>query len=372
MSTPRPAPGPAPGTRTGAHRALARVGSEELHSMRLPPAHEAAVLYAADNSDAAIAVLKAEIKDAAGKGNRQAWLMLFDLYQAAGNRAEFDALSILFTVKFEQSPPVWSATDEGAADPRRSPQSRERKDLFTVKPGPGGEILEEIAKFRTFAGETGSVRLDLTKVTAVTSEEAAALTAALRGLRARKTPMWFNGLEDFERILRTNIAEKATDAQRAFWLLLFELLIVEGKGHEFEELGLEYAVAFEISPPNWETYVNTVAAAAAKAPAPSAKPTLASPGPNQGYPLKGVLSAASANQIAELNGYASSHAEVAVDMDKVLRVELSYATTLFEVVRAIQSAGKRVVLTNLNELNAGLLEAFGFSRFAILVRKKSI
>ena len=371
MSTPRPAPSSVTGTRTGAHRALARVGTEDLHSMRLPPAHEAAVLYSANCSEAAVAVLKAEIKDAAGKSNKQAWLMLFDLYQAAHNRAEFDALSILFTVKFEQSPPVWADGEEGAGDPRRSPQSRERKDLFALKPGPEGAILAEIEKFRAFALETGSVRLDLSKVAAITGEEATALANALIALRKKNAPMWFNGIEEFEKLLRSMIAENATEAQRAFWALLFEIFILQGKGEEFEELGLEFAVAFEMSPPIWETYVNPVAAALAKVPA-SAKPVLASGPPGRGFQMKGVISAASANQIAELNGFASSHAEVAVDMGKVLRVEIGYAATLFEVVKSIQVSGKRVILSDLNELNAALLEAFGFNRFAILVRKKSI
>ena len=41
------------------------------------------------------------------------------------------------------------------------------------------------------------------------------------------------------------------------------------------------------------------------------------------------------------------------------------------VVKAIQLAGKRVILANLNELNAALLEAMGVNRYAILVRRKS-
>ena len=41
------------------------------------------------------------------------------------------------------------------------------------------------------------------------------------------------------------------------------------------------------------------------------------------------------------------------------------------MARAIQSSGKRVILTNLNELNAALLEALGVNRYAILVRRKS-
>src|ERR1043165_9290919 len=85
-----------------ASRPQGRLGSEEYHSAPLPTAQESAVLYSANHSDAAAALLRAEIKDAMGRNNKQAWLMLFDLYQLANNRAEFDSLSMLFTVKFEQ------------------------------------------------------------------------------------------------------------------------------------------------------------------------------------------------------------------------------------------------------------------------------
>jgi len=363
-----------PSTRTGTHRALARVGTEEFHSMRLPAAQEAAVLYAANFAEAACALLKAEIKDAAGKNNKQAWLMLFDLYQALQSRPEFDALSMLFTVKFEQSPPVWAEGGEGANDPRRATQSRERKDLFVLKPDASGSLAGEIEKFRAFAGQMGTVRLDLGKVTEVSPEEASLLCNALLLLRKRSLPMWFNGVDTFEQVLRSAFNEKATEIQRYYWLLLFELLILQGKNEAFEDLGMEYAVAFEMSPPHWEVYVNAVAVAATKA-APGAKvpaPGPASGGAEGGYPLKGVISAASANQVAELNGHASTNAEVAIDTSGVLRIDFTYAATFFDVVKSIQTSGKRVIFSNLNELNAGLLEAFGFNRYAILVRRKSI
>ncbi len=60
-----------------------------------------------------------------------------------------------------------------------------------------------------------------------------------------------------------------------------------------------------------------------------------------------------------------------MDMSRVLRVDFAYTATFFDVVKAIQLAGKRVVLTDLNELNAALLEALGVNRYAILVRRKS-
>src|SRR5436190_20884387 len=132
-----------PAAARPAARPTGRVGSEEYHSAVLPTAQEAAVLYSANHAQAAASVLRAETRDPMGRNNKQAWLMLFDLYQAAGNRTEFDALALLFTVKFEQSPPAWSdRSGEASGDPRRA-HSRERKDFFAFKPGPDGELSAE-------------------------------------------------------------------------------------------------------------------------------------------------------------------------------------------------------------------------------------
>lgn len=348
-------------------RPAGRLGSEEYHSAPLPATQEAAVLYAGNHANAAIALLKAEIKDAAGRNNKQAWLMLFDLYQIAQNRPEFDALSMLFSVRFEQSSPAWNDSADAVGDPRR-PQSRERKDLFVLKPAADGSLAAEVEKFAEFAGTHGTVRLDVSKVTAITPEEATRLAATLGKLRRKQVPMWFNNLESLETILRAAFNERATEDQRPFWLLLFELYVLQCKDTEFEELGMEYAVAFEISPPSWEVYVNPVSAAAART-TPAAPAT--APAPEAGFELKGVLTTTSANQIGELGSYAASRNEVVIDMSKVMRIDFSFTGAFFDAIKAIQLAGKRVILANLNELNAALLEALGVNRYAILVRRKS-
>jgi anti-anti-sigma regulatory factor len=360
-----------PAAARPAARPAGRVGSEEYHSAPLPTAQEAAVLYSANHAQAAVNLLCAEIKDAMGRNNKQAWLMLFDLYQIAANRAEFDALALLFTVKFEQSPPAWiEGGGDSSGDPRRT-QGRERKDFHAFKPGPDGELAADIAKFVAFAESQGTVRVDVAKIATIGPADATLLAGALAKLRRAQMPMWFNNLEALQGVLRAAFNEKAAADQRPYWMLLFELLILQGNGEAFEELALEYAVAYEMSPPNWEVYVNTVAAAAAKSAQPAARGPTPIAAPDAGFELKGVVSAGSANQVAELNAHAAARSEVVVDMGKVLRVEFAYTSAFFDVVKAIQLAGKRVILTNLNEVNAALLEALGVNRYAILVRRKS-
>jgi anti-anti-sigma regulatory factor len=356
------------GSARPAQRATGRVGTEEYHADPLPPAQEAAVLYSANFVAPAEAILKALTRDPASRSNKQPWLMLFDLFEVTQNRQEYEALSMLYTVKFEQSPPAWAGGAEAAADPRRS-QSRDRKDFFALKPNAMGELAPEIEKFLAFAESMGTVRLDLGKVASITASEAALLAAALLKLRRARMPMWFNNTETLEGALRAAMNERATDITRSFWLLLFELYVLLGKMEPFEELGLEYAMAFEMSPPNWEVYVNTVSAAASRSPTAPADAEATEPA--AGFVLKGVISPASQNQFADLSAHAASGTELVVDMGKVMRIDFAAGAMFFEVVKAIQLAGKRVILSRLSELNAALLEAFGFNRHAILIRRKA-
>jgi anti-anti-sigma regulatory factor len=370
---------PAVGSGTGGHAAAAaaraaappaaakgagRVGTDEYHSATLPSAQEAAVLFSAGNAEAATRLLQAEIKDPAGKGNKQAWLMLFDLFQVIPSREQFDSLSMLFTVKFEQSPPAWVEGDL-STDPRVTPP-KERKDIFAFKGGK--DMAAEIEKFRTFAEAQGSVRLDVTKLTAISADEATLLAQALLVLRKKNLPIWFTGAETLEKILRDGFNEKPAASTRPYWQLMFELCILLAKSAEFEELALEYAVAFEVSPPNWEVYVNSVSAAVKTS---VAKAVAAANPAENGFPLKGLVSVASANQMSELVAYAASRSEVTLDMGKVSRIDFTYTHAFFDMIKAMQVAGKRVILANLSELNAALLEATGVNRYAILVRRKS-
>jgi anti-anti-sigma regulatory factor len=87
--------------------------------------------------------------------------------------------------------------------------------------------------------------------------------------------------------------------------------------------------------------------------------------------MKGVLSTSSQNQFADLAAHAAAGSEIVVDMSRVLRIDFTASAQFFEVVKAVQLAGKRVILSNLSELNAALLEAFGFNRHAILIRRKA-
>ncbi|MEP7156794.1 MAG: STAS domain-containing protein [Betaproteobacteria bacterium] len=365
------APAPAAPPVKAAMMASGGFSSEQLSpdSNNFPALYEAAILYAADCYDAAQETLKEHLKTKDGKDSIRTWLMLFDFYQLTHNRKEFDALSMLFTVKFERSPPIWTESTE-TTDPRRK-EKREHKDFFALTPASDGALLGEIDKFEAFAREMGSCRIGLEKVTAMLSEEAELFSIVFQRLRRAKMPIWFNGFDGFAAMLKKSINEAAGQplaSSLGYWSLLFELYILDGKLNEYEDLGLEYAVAYEMSPPPWEVVVRPTGLDGAAA----AAPELSEAAQEQaGFPLKGVISASSKEMLQQLQIYAASKQEVLVDMSALMRIDFAAAGEFFEAIRSIHLAQKRVILSNLNELTAALLEVFGMTKHAILMRKKA-
>ncbi len=337
-----------------------------------PVIYEAAILYAADYYDAARETLKEHMKTDEGKSSIRTWLMLFDLLQLTHNRREFEALSMMFTVQFERSPPAWTA-ESGDTDPRRK-EKRERKDLFLMAPDANGALLSEIDRLEAFAKEIGTCRIELNKVKSILAEEAELFSIVFQRLRRAKILLWFNGLDDFAAVLKASINEAGgtISASQGWWSLLFELTILDGRVDEYEELGLEYAVAFEISPPPWEVVVRPTGIAESAPGADRNSPAAAALAAQVGFPLNGVVGQNSKEMLQQLSIFAAAKQEVLVDMSGLLRIDFAVAGQFFEAVRAIQLSQKRVILSNLNELVAALLEVFGMSKHAILMRKKFV
>ena len=339
-----------------------------------PVIYEAAILYAADYYDAARETLKEHMRTEEGKSSIRTWLMLFDLFQLTHNRREFDALSMMFTVQFERSPPAWTV-EAGNTDPRRK-EKRERKDLFIIAPDANGALLSEIDRLEAFAKEVGTCRMDFNKVKSIQAEEAELFSLVFQRLRRAKILMWFNGLNEFSAILKASINEASGSPlaqSQGWWSLMFELTILDGRIDEYEELGLEYAIAYEISPPPWELVIRPTGVADSAPTVAGSDAAVGSGAITQlGFPLNGVVGQNSREMLQQLSIFATSRQEVLVDMSGLLRIDFAVAGTFFESIRSIQLSQKRVILSNLNELVAALLEVFGMSKHAILMRKKFV
>ncbi len=331
-----------------------------VEASSLPVTQEAAVLYAAGHGDVAHRMLKAAV--AKNPANAQLWLMLLDLYQVLGHQTPFEEMAMAYASRFERSPPYWNP--QFAQQPEQRRVARVASDYFALVAREKAPIAAQIAKLREFAQTRGSVRIDFAKLTLPNAQEAEQLAAVLAGLNTGGNAARVSNSDALFDSLRGTLPDAASARQQGPWQLAFELLQALGKEAEFEDLGLEYAIAFEESPPIWSGAARA-AEPEAEAPSQEAQPI------ERNFQLRGEITPTARDQLGLLlNFAASSPQEIVVGMSGVTRIDFLACGMFVDALKAIHLTEKKLVLQDVNEMVLPLLEACGGARYATLQRRK--
>src|SRR6266705_4027520 len=213
-----------------------------------PVLENAALLYANAQATQARQILEhGVINDNDTKGSPLAWLALFDLLQRANDRAAFEQLALQYVVAFERSAPAWE---------ERGPQP-----YLAKRPAAGGYFaltgklspanVPQIGHMLSATQKQSQGRLDLGSLTGADDAGAKLLADALAQLRKRQYAVALQHPEKIRRALETAVAQ-GRDAGEGYWTLLLELLQWQNDRTSFEDRAVDFAVAFEISPPSCE------------------------------------------------------------------------------------------------------------------------
>lgn len=322
-----------------------------------PGIEEAAMLYASDRAAEAISLLKTHL--ASSHASDAHWRMLFDLYRVTRQQPAFEQLALDFAVKCETSPPVWEDTRSSADTPAAKAAAAASGQMFSLK-GTLDQGSADRIQLLIDAAAQGAIQLDLSSINAVTPAGCSLLKNALAKLQKKSAQ-----LQIASGALISLLQHAIHDpAQRdpAYWLLLLQLYQMQGKLAEFEDLAVDYAVNFEVSPPSWET-PRAVAQIMVAPPAEA----LFEP---DAYAMQGVITGASANMFAEFQGFARQHKEVALDLSAVPRIEFGSVNLFMEALMGLMQAGKRVRIINGNEMVNVVLIVMGVDQMAEIIRRK--
>jgi ABC-type transporter Mla MlaB component len=366
VAKPPPARSPVPEYDVGPHHTVS--GIEVSHGgdtglSRIT--EEAAILYANGRSDAAMDILLRGISEAGGgRRNPQPWFMLFDLFQLQGMRQEFDKLALDFVVEFERSAPTW----QGGGTPREPAASlpARRAHCYVLGGELNGESRRQIADMEEIAGGEGAVRLDFGALRGVDDAGCTLLMEAMERMESLGRRVKLSGADTLQALLHAQIDGRGKSCARSVWLLLLKLYQVRGMHEEFENLSLDYAVAYEVSPPPWE------ASFAARA-APSSgefEPGSRAEVPPEALVLSGVVSGANPPQLQELASYAAARSVVNVDLSGVGRVDFVAAGALLNAIMGFSRGGKAVVIHGANEMIQALFAIVGINRHAVIARDR--
>ena len=320
-------------------------------------AEEAAVLFANGQDEAVRVVLENAVRiHHFGPGERL-WLMLFDLYRLTGNKPAFEALEVEYTQSFEKSPPGWR--DKSKNQPKRA-EVVAGSLLFR-----GDLTGDNISSFDAIAKaleKNPKLRLDLSKVQRLDPKGCDLLLTLLQQARKAKRELELLGRDTVGTLVQERVVTGRAEDKEC-WLLFLELCQLQGQYEIFEDLAVDYAVTFEVSPPSWEN--SRVAA-----PEPvlqKAAEDVGNTAPGDAYQLRGDIKAL---RFSDLAAHAELRDTVLIDCSELVRMDFISAGALLNALTLVRRTGKQIVFRHPNFLVAELFGVVGLNAVASIILAK--
>jgi len=314
----------------------------------------AALLYASGQAKPARALLEqGVVNDHDTKLSPLAWLALFDLLQRAGDRAAFDQLALQYVVQFERSPPPW---DEHAKPVAGAAKANVGGYLaitgrLTAASAPQVDNIRKAIERKLL-----HARLDLASVTSFDDDGARLLADALAAARRKGLAIALQRPEK----LRSSLAEavaRGRESGEGAWLLALELMQWAREQDAFDEMAIQYAVTFEMSPPSWEPPPAAASAGGAAAPGEASSSSMAA----DALVWNGVIAGQAGTHLAQLVTYAQGKAIVPIDLTEVERIDFVCAGALLNTIDRIEGQRKAVQIVGASPIVRALLLLIGVS-----------
>ena len=109
----------------------------------------------------------------------------------------------------------------------------------------------QVANLLAASQRQPQVRVDLNSLTGADDVGAKLLADGLAQLRKRQYPLVLQHPEKLRKALDHSV-KQGKGAGEGYWILLLELLQWQNDHRAFEDRAIEFAIAFEVSPPSWE------------------------------------------------------------------------------------------------------------------------
>lgn len=303
---------------------------------------EAAILYANGQIKATEDTLRALLKNR----DQRIWAMLFDLYRLTAKKMEFEQLARDYAVKFETSPPVWGA------DEQTLEEVGTESTVLALPKILDAPAAQQLADRIDAAGKDMPLRLDFSETRQADSVDAERVAQILNRIGQGGYKLQISGIRGLIQTLR--VQTEAQTEQTGPWLVLLAIYQLLGKQEQFEDLAVNYAVCFEVSPPSWET--SAVAKEVVARP-PVAKDVCV---------WSGIISGEHDQAYSQLLEYALTRNPVVVDLSAVTRIDYASVSGLISALMSIFGNGKAIVLQGQNSLVDALLQSMGVQQMAEL------
>ncbi len=333
-------------------------------------AEDLATIYSEGDTVLVIDRLRNYLNQHKGAVDKRYWYMLMDCYQVSNNKIEFEKVALSFARLFDTSPPSWFKEDESKKGILGG------KNILILEPIFKISQAEKFKEFLKAAKDEKFCRINLSPCKFDQSELQALyslhkLLTDLRKNRVLSVLMGDNNLVPFcknyispnsaSRLLREDFLQN----EQIFWLIYLEILQWKGRKEEFENLALDFAMKFEVSPPGWENE------GVMKIDKQFEEPTDA----DKSFELEQHLTLNNIEMLLnKIRSDFESSDKSELDLSKVDRVDFSAAGSISHFIQELwmepEFEDKKVILVSPNELILILLEMVGLTEFVEIVDRK--
>lgn len=315
----------------------------------------AALLYASGQAKAARDLLEQGVQsDPDAIASQLAWLALFDLQQRANDRAAFDRLALVYAKQFERSPPVWEESGEKPASQAKLPGGYAvLTGKLTAATAPQ---IETVRKQMAKPGQ--QTRLDLAQVQGFDEAGARLLADLLAEARRKRFQVKLERHEKIQHALDI-LVRRGREAGEGGWLLSLEFLQFANRQEAFDDRAIEYAVAFEQSPPSWEPPAMPAAPPAGSGAEPT--PAAEEPPPPNTIAWTGALTGPSPHAMNQILEGAFSQSVVVIDLTRVERIDFVCAGSMLNAINRVEQQRKAVQIHGATPIVRALLLLIGIS-----------
>lgn len=327
-----------------------------------------ATLFSEGDIDDALNRLRAYINENEGKVEKRYWFMLMDIYQILNDEKSFEKVGLIYSNSFGSSPPSWVNNIDN-----------EKKSSVT---GKNIIILDQkltenhSAKFKDFLKDSKIEKFCRINASQCKFEQSDfigiflfyKLLVDLRKNRVVSVLMGDNNLISFCKsyINQENsrgLREDFFNHEQDFWLFYLELLQWKGKQEEFEELSFEYAMKFELSPPDWD------------------KNGIMTSDKSQSDNNINISEAPKLEKVLTYNNIENlftlikekfiSQNTVEIDMSYIERIDFASVGSIAHFVQefSAEDSSKKIILNNPNEMILILFEMLGINEFVTINKK---
>ena len=286
-----------------------------------------------------------------------------ELYQASGQRTEFENLAVEYASLFLLSPPAW--VDELVVEPQEdSPAQLSSTVLFP--PLIDAQVVKQTEQMTRAIQRKRQLRVDFSRVTSIDMIGADLLLRTFRDFRRARYELTICGVEALEKALAPMTESGRRDPDEHCWQLRLMALRMLGRQQEFEDLAIEYCVTYEVSPPSWEPLPDSVKVVLPDSQPEEEGPETQAPYVGETFVLSGVLAGRAESMFRRLRAWAEERREVTLDCRQLVRIDFACASELLNEVVALQGHGKPVTIRQPSYLVAYLMIVMGLGDLAEL------